>query len=103
LKQLGYSVLSAASGAEAIEISNAYPGKISLLLTDVVMPEMSGRQVADALLLLRPDVKVIFFSGYTEHTIIHHGIGAGVNFLAKPFSREALSKKLVEVTNVRER
>jgi two-component system, cell cycle sensor histidine kinase and response regulator CckA len=103
LQQLGYNVLAAASGAEAIEISNTYSGKIALLLTDVIMPEMSGRQVADALLPLRPDMKVIFFSGYAEHTTIHQGIGSGVNFLPKPFSRETLSRKLLEVTHGRER
>ncbi len=102
LQQLGYHVLAAASGAEAIEISNTYAGKIALLLTDVVMPEMTGRQVADALLPLRPDMKVIFFSGYAEQTTIHHGIGSGVNFLSKPFSRETLSRKLLEVTHGRE-
>jgi two-component system, cell cycle sensor histidine kinase and response regulator CckA len=99
LQRLGYSVLSAASGREAVEVSNSFTGRISLLVTDVVMPEMSGRQVADAILAARPDVKVLFLSGYTEHTAIHQGIGSGVNFLPKPFSRESLAKKLLEITN----
>jgi signal transduction histidine kinase/ActR/RegA family two-component response regulator len=99
LQRLGYSVLSAASGKEAIEISKSFAGRISVLVTDVVMPEMSGRQVADALIAARPDMKVLFLSGYTEHTAIHQGIGAGMNFLAKPFSRESLAKKLLEITN----
>lgn len=98
LQRLGYSVLSAASGREAIEISKSFTGRISLLVTDVVMPEMSGRQVADAILSTRPDVKVLFLSGYTEHTAVHHSIGPGVNFLAKPFTRESLSRKLVEIS-----
>jgi len=98
LRQLGYSVLSAASGAEALEISQSHAGKISLLLTDVVMPQMSGRQVADALLSTRPDLKVLYLSGYTEDTVIHHGIQSGVEFLPKPFSRESLSRKLGEIS-----
>jgi len=99
LQRLGYSVLSAASGREALEVCNSFAGRISLLVTDVVMLEMSGRQVADAVLATRPDVKVLFLSGYTEHTAIHQGVGSGVNFLAKPFSRESLAKKLLEITN----
>lgn len=63
------------------------------------MPEMSGRQVADALLAKRPEVKVLFLSGYAENNAIHQGIGSRVNFLAKPFSRETLAKKLLEMTN----
>jgi PAS domain S-box-containing protein len=97
LQQLGYKVLSAASGAEALEISNSFSGKIALLLTDVVMPQMSGQQVADVLLGTRPDLKVLYLSGYTESTVIHHGVGSGVDFLPKPFSRETLSKKLAEM------
>jgi CheY-like chemotaxis protein len=99
LQRLGYSVLSAASGGEAIEISRSFAGRISFLLTDVVMPELNGRQVADAVLATRPDLKVLFLSGYTEQSAIHQGIGAGVNFLAKPFSREILAKKLLELAS----
>jgi two-component system, cell cycle sensor histidine kinase and response regulator CckA len=97
LQQIGYNVLSAASAVEALEISKSFAGKISLLLTDVVMPNMSGRQVADALLSTRPDLKVLYVSGYTENTVIHHGIESGVDFLPKPFSREGLSKKVAEI------
>ena len=97
LQQLGYSVLSAASGEEALDISHSFGSKIALLLTDVVMPQMSGRQVADALLAARPDLKVLYLSGYTGHTVIHHGVDGDLNFLPKPFTREALSKKLDEV------
>ncbi|HWD00290.1 MAG TPA: PAS domain S-box protein [Candidatus Sulfopaludibacter sp.] len=98
LQRLGYSVLVAASGAEALEISAAHSGRIALLLTDVVMPNMSGRQMADLLVQTRPDIKVIYLSGYTENTVIHHGVlDAGIEFLPKPFSREVLAKKIREV------
>jgi PAS domain S-box-containing protein len=98
LKQLGYVVLAAASGPEALEISRSDPRRIAALVTDVVMPHMSGRQVADELLLVRPDMKVLYLSGYTESTVIHHGVlDSAVDFLAKPFSREALGQKLREI------
>ena len=98
LQKLGYRILTAASGAEAIEISRTHPGPINLLLTDVVMPNMSGRQLADALRPHRPDMKVLFLSGYTEDTIVHHGVlDQSVQFLPKPFSREVLAKKLRDV------
>ncbi len=98
LKQLGYTVLTAAKGDEAIELSSNHPGDISLLVTDVVMPNMSGRQVADALVLARPGLKVLFLSGYTDNTVVNHGIlDSNVNFLAKPFSRETLARKISEI------
>jgi two-component system, cell cycle sensor histidine kinase and response regulator CckA len=98
LQQLGYSVMTAESGDDALRISQAHADELSLLLTDVVMPGMSGRQLADALVLERPTLKVLFLSGYTEDTVVHHGVlDPGVDFLPKPFSREVLGKKLREI------
>jgi PAS domain S-box-containing protein len=98
LQKLGYTVLVAAGGEEAIEIARAYAGTISLLLTDVVMPNMSGRQVADQLLGLRPGLRILYLSGYTDTTVVHHGVlENGLDFLPKPFAREVLAKKIREI------
>jgi CheY-like chemotaxis protein len=102
LDQLGYVTLSAASGAEALEMSKSHSGAISLLLTDVVMPNMNGRQLADKLLASKPDMKVLYLSGYTENTVIHHGIvDSSVAFLPKPFTRDALAKTIRNVLEQR--
>jgi two-component system, cell cycle sensor histidine kinase and response regulator CckA len=98
LKQLGYSVLTAENGEAALEVSKSFAREIALLVTDVVMPNMSGKQVADALVLCRPGLKVLFLSGYTENTVVNHGVlDSNVNFLPKPFSRETLGRKIREV------
>lgn len=98
LQEYGYTVLEAYHGAEALRLAIRHEGPIHLLLTDVVMPLMSGRQLADKLAPLRPDMKVIYMSGYTDHTVVHHGIlEPGTTFLQKPFTPGALMSKLREV------
>jgi two-component system cell cycle sensor histidine kinase/response regulator CckA len=97
LERYGYTVLEAANGIEAL--STAQSGRtIHLLLTDVVMPEMSGRQLAEQFGKLKPDAKVLFMSGYTDDAIIRHGVlRPGTAYLQKPFSPDTLARKVREV------
>ncbi|HEY3961340.1 MAG TPA: response regulator, partial [Gaiellaceae bacterium] len=92
LETSGYTVLQAADGASAIEVLRRHSGKVALLLTDVVMPGMSGREVARAVTAMRPGTPVLYMSGYTDSTIDQHGVlEPGVLFLQKPFSAEELT------------
>jgi len=98
LQLQGYRILDAENGIEALRISEEHRGQIHLMITDVVMPKMGGKKVADRLQPLYPQVKVIYMSGYTDNSIAHHGILApGLNFLQKPFSPEVLARKVREV------
>ena len=98
LDELGYKVLQASNGEEAIALSKGYGGRIDLLMTDVVMPGMNGGELAKRLILHRPGMKVLFTSGYTEDVIVHHGVlDDEVSFLGKPYSPSALAKKIREV------
>ena len=93
----GYTVLDAISPSEALRLADAHPGPIHLLVTDVVMPQMNGRQVADHLLAARPGLKVLFMSGYTDAAIVEHGVlEPGTHFLQKPFTPDGLSRKVRE-------
>jgi CheY-like chemotaxis protein len=97
LEELGYAVLAAGSPDEAIKQAGQYAGDIHLLMTDVVMPEMNGRDLQKRLSALRPDMKYLFMSGYTTDVIAHHGIlDKGVNFLQKPFLMNDLAAKVRE-------
>jgi two-component system cell cycle sensor histidine kinase/response regulator CckA len=104
LRTFGYRVLDAAGGMEAIRRCREHPGPIHLLLTDVVMPLMNGREVATRVAALVPGVKTLFMSGYTDDSVLRHGIlDDGVAFLSKPLSHEALGRKLREVLGSRPR
>ncbi len=102
LEQYGYIVLEAGSGRQALELEAGHESRIDLLLTDVVLPEMSGRDVADALATSRPGIKVLYLSGYTDHVVIDRGVlAAGASFLQKPFTPEVLARKIREVLDDR--
>jgi len=97
LERLGYNVLTVASPGEALRLAREHSGTIDLLITDVVMPEMNGRDLARQLLSLYPDIKRLFMSGYTADVIAHHGIlEEGVHFIQKPFSMEQLGHHVRE-------
>jgi two-component system cell cycle sensor histidine kinase/response regulator CckA len=95
LEASGYKVLATRHGGEAVQVCHEYADVIHLLFTDVVMPKMSGRQLADLLTPSRPSMKVLYMSGYTDDTMVRHGIqNAGTNFLHKPFTPVALAQKV---------
>ena len=95
---MGYNLMTASNPVEAIQVSQDHSGVIHLLLTDVVMPGMSGRQLADRLVADRPGLKVLFMSGYTDNAIVHHGVlDPGTAFVQKPFTPDSLSRKVREV------
>jgi signal transduction histidine kinase/ActR/RegA family two-component response regulator len=101
LDRAGYHVLEAASGAEALDLVETTDLPIDILLTDVVMPGMSGRELADELCARFPTLRVLFMSGYTDEAIVHHGVlEAGVSFMEKPFTPEILLQRLREALDV---
>ena len=98
LADLGYHVLAAKSPKEGLRIAQEMEGRLDLLITDVVMPEMNGRILSQKIQRCHPETKVLFMSGYTGEVIAHSGVlDEGVNFLSKPFSNEQLAKRVREV------
>ncbi|HEY0181374.1 MAG TPA: CHASE3 domain-containing protein [Rhodopila sp.] len=99
LRSLGYRVLEAPDGDEGLLVFGAHASEIDMLLTDVVLPgRVRGREMAERITAMRPEVKVLFMSGYTENSIVHHGrLDDGVQLLGKPFKREQLARKVAEV------
>lgn len=98
LAQLGYQVLSANSPEQALQLAETYAGRIHILITDVVMPEMNGQQLKEHLLARYPDILCLFMSGYTAEVIALHGVlDQGINFIQKPFSMHDLSRRIRDV------
>jgi DNA-binding response OmpR family regulator len=94
----GYTVLEARNGEEGIRISDMHPGPIQMLVTDVVMPQMSGREMARRIEQFRGDLSVLFMSGYTESAIVEHGLLEDTrNFIQKPFTPEVLARRIREI------
>jgi DNA-binding NtrC family response regulator len=94
LRRNGYVVLEARHGLDALRLAERHPDPIHLLVTDVVMPHMSGRELADRFSEVRPHMKVLFMSGYTDHTAMHRHLTPSAAFLQKPFTPETLARKV---------
>ena len=98
LETQGYAVLAAADGPEALQLAERHPGTIHILVTDVVMPGMSGREVGRRLAAQRPDMRVLYLSGYADDSIVRHGVlEPGLAFLQKPFTPEILTRRVREL------
>jgi CheY-like chemotaxis protein len=98
LTRYGYTVLDAPDGKAALALTARHSGPIHLLLTDVVMPEMSGRELAERFKAKCPEVRVLYMSGYTDHAVVRHGVlEPGISYLQKPFTPDSLARKVREV------
>lgn len=99
LRQQGYNVLEASDASQAIAVAQKQQGPIHLMVTDVVMPGMGGRELAEKISVSRPEVRVLYYSGHTDETLTLHGVpeGRSVPFLEKPLSEAELARKVREV------
>jgi CheY-like chemotaxis protein len=98
LTRAGYRVLAAGDSTEALEATKLLDEPVNLILTDVVMPRMNGRELADRIAERWPGIKVVYMSGYTDEAIVHHGVlDPGLHFISKPFTAAALTRKIREV------
>ena len=98
----GYKVLHASNGGEAVVLAENHEGFINLLVTDVIMPIVNGKELAERLKKMRPDMKILYTSGYTADVIAHHGVlDEGMNFLGKPYSPFALAKAVRDVLDTK--
>ena len=94
-EEFGYKVMAATDPNEALLLSKTFPAVIHLLLTDVIMPAMSGKKLSDEIAKMRPEIKILFMSGYTANVLAPHGVlNKGVHFLQKPFTFDELVKRV---------
>ena len=102
LERSGYAVLTAHDGEEALRLSKGHAGKIHLMITDAIMPGMRGRELAEVMEKLRPQIRILFISGHTDDAAIHQGVLVeGIHFLQKPFTPNTLARKLRTVLDLR--
>jgi CheY-like chemotaxis protein len=98
LKLLGYNILEAGNGPEALSLGEHHPDPIDLLLTDIVMPDMNGRELAECWQLIHPESRILYTSGYSENAITHPGtLDPGIDFIPKPYRMNTLAEKVREV------
>ncbi|MCB9494914.1 MAG: PAS domain S-box protein [Desulfobacteraceae bacterium] len=100
LKKLGYKVIKACSGEDALKAAQSFSGRIDLIITDVIMPDMNGKKLSEEIKKIYPEIKTLFMSGYTANVIAHHGVlEKNINFINKPFTKSDLASKLREILN----